>query len=108
MFTSIRLSQIFVLDQDAALEFYVGFLGFEEKWRHQCEPDLPVYMGVERDGVLLHLSEHFGDATPGAHVRIDSRSAAARPLCRPACYPQRTRREPTRHGQPPSNTAERA
>jgi catechol 2,3-dioxygenase-like lactoylglutathione lyase family enzyme len=29
MFSSVRLSSIFVLDQDAALEFYVGKLGFE-------------------------------------------------------------------------------
>ena len=29
MFTSINISQIFVLDQDEALDFYVGKLGFE-------------------------------------------------------------------------------
>lgn len=29
MFTAIRLSQIFVLDQQEALDFYVGKLGFE-------------------------------------------------------------------------------
>jgi catechol 2,3-dioxygenase-like lactoylglutathione lyase family enzyme len=29
MLTSIRLSQIYVLDQDAALDFYVGKLGLE-------------------------------------------------------------------------------
>jgi catechol 2,3-dioxygenase-like lactoylglutathione lyase family enzyme len=60
-----------MFDVDKALEFYVGFLGFEEKWRHQFEPGFPVYMGLERDGVHLHLSEHFGDATPGSHVRIE-------------------------------------
>jgi catechol 2,3-dioxygenase-like lactoylglutathione lyase family enzyme len=60
-----------IFDVPKALEFYAGFLGFEEKWRHQFEPDLPVYMGVERDGVELHLSEHFGDATPGSHIRIE-------------------------------------
>jgi uncharacterized glyoxalase superfamily protein PhnB len=60
-----------MFDVEKALEFYVGFLGFEEKWRHQFEPDLPVYMGIERDGVFLHLSEHFGDAIPGSHTRIE-------------------------------------
>src|SRR5262249_27151543 len=60
-----------IFDLDKALEFYSGFLGFEEKWRHRFEPDLPVYMGLERDGVYFHLSEHFGDASPGTHVRIE-------------------------------------
>jgi catechol 2,3-dioxygenase-like lactoylglutathione lyase family enzyme len=60
-----------MFDVAMALEFYVGFLGFEEKWRHQFAPDLPVYMGVEREGVFLHLSQHFGDATPGTHIRIE-------------------------------------
>lgn len=53
-----------IFDVPKALEFYVGFLGYEEKWRHQYEPDLPVYMGLARDGVFLHLSEHFGDGSP--------------------------------------------
>ncbi len=60
-----------MFDVAKALEFYCGFLGFEEKWRHQFAPDLPVYMGLEREGVFLHLSEHFGDAAPGAHLRIE-------------------------------------
>jgi len=25
---------------------------------------------VERDGIILHLSEHHGDGTPGTHVFI--------------------------------------
>jgi uncharacterized glyoxalase superfamily protein PhnB len=28
-------------------------------------------MGVVRDGLRLFLSEHHGDGSPGAHVRID-------------------------------------
>src|SRR5262245_35918157 len=60
-----------MFDVDKALEFYVAFLGFEAQWRHQVEPGLPVYMGIERDGVHLHLSEHFGDATPGSHLRVE-------------------------------------
>ena len=32
---------------------------------------MPLYLGVRRDGFVLHLSEHHGDAGPGASVRID-------------------------------------
>ena len=34
--------------------------------RHQFEPDLPWYVFVRRGDVHLHLSEHEGDARPGA------------------------------------------
>ena len=60
-----------IFDVDMALAFYVGFLGFHEKFRAQFEPETPFYMGVEQDGILIHLSEHFGDATPGSHIRIE-------------------------------------
>jgi uncharacterized glyoxalase superfamily protein PhnB len=29
-------------------------------------------MGISRDGLPLFLSEHHGDGSPGAHVRIDT------------------------------------
>lgn len=60
-----------IFDVAKALEFYVAFLGFEEKWRHQLEPDAPTYLGLERDGFHLHLTEHFGDATPGSQLRFE-------------------------------------
>jgi uncharacterized glyoxalase superfamily protein PhnB len=67
-----RVTPVFrIFDVDKALEFYAGFLGFEEKWRHQFDANAPWYIGVERDGVFLHLSEHFGDATPGSQIRIE-------------------------------------
>jgi catechol 2,3-dioxygenase-like lactoylglutathione lyase family enzyme len=57
---------------DAALarEFYCDFLGFDWRWQHQFEPDLPVYAEVGRAGSVLHLSEHHGDATPGGAAMI--------------------------------------
>ncbi len=58
-------------DLDMALAFYVGFLGFKEDFRHQFEPGTPYYMGFSLEGVRIHLSEHFGDASPGAHIRIE-------------------------------------
>ncbi|MBY0241726.1 MAG: VOC family protein [Burkholderiaceae bacterium] len=53
-----------------AREFYVEFLGFSVEWEHRFEPDLPLYMEIKRDDLVLHLSEHHGDATPGAALII--------------------------------------
>jgi hypothetical protein len=47
-------------------EFYMGYLGFKVDWEHRFEPDLPLYMQVSRGSLLLHLSEHHGDCTPGS------------------------------------------
>jgi len=61
-----------IFDEAKAREFYVNFLGFKIDWVHRFEPGLPLYMQVSRDGCVLHLSEHYGDASPGAAMRIDS------------------------------------
>lgn len=58
-------------DEAKAREFYVGFLGFSVDWTHRFDPHAPLYMQVSRDGMVFHLSEHHGDATPGSHVRIE-------------------------------------
>ena len=47
-------------------EFYMGYLGFKVDWEHRFEPSLPLYMQVSRGSLLLHLSEHHGDSTPGS------------------------------------------
>ena len=57
-------------DEARARAFYLDYLGFVVDWEHRFEPHLPLYMQVSRGGVALHLSEHHGDATPGAVVRI--------------------------------------
>jgi hypothetical protein len=51
-----------------AREFYLDYLGFRVDWEHRFEPGLPLYMQVSRGACVLHLSEHHGDATPGATV----------------------------------------
>jgi catechol 2,3-dioxygenase-like lactoylglutathione lyase family enzyme len=61
---------------EKALEFYVGYLGFEMDWQHRFEPSLPLYMQVSRGGLKLHLSEHHGDCTPGAKVFVEMRGVA--------------------------------
>lgn len=58
-------------DEIATKRFYVEFLGFEILFEHRFEPDTPLYFGVKRDGCVLHLSEHFGDSTPGSALRIE-------------------------------------
>ena len=48
-------------DYEVAKSYYIGFLGFkiDFEWRHAA--DFPVYMGVSRGGLALHLSEHLGE-----------------------------------------------
>ncbi|PTE08749.1 glyoxalase superfamily protein [Mesorhizobium helmanticense] len=60
-----------IFDIAKAHEFYVGFLGFEVQFEHRFDDNAPLYMGISRDGCVLHLSEHHGDGAPGAHVRIE-------------------------------------
>ena len=55
-----------IFDEAKAREFYCDFLGFAVTMEHRHESYLPLYMGIERAGLKLHLSEHHGDASPGA------------------------------------------
>jgi catechol 2,3-dioxygenase-like lactoylglutathione lyase family enzyme len=59
-----------MFDEEATRRFYVDFLGFTVDWEHRFEPGLPLYMSVSREGCVLHLTGHHGDATPGSAVRI--------------------------------------
>jgi catechol 2,3-dioxygenase-like lactoylglutathione lyase family enzyme len=61
---AVPIFRIFSLDK--AREFYMDFLGFKVDWEHRFEPDAPVYMQISRNGLLIHLSEHHGDGTPGS------------------------------------------
>ena len=57
-------------DEAKAREFYCDFLGFTVDFEHRFEASLPLYMGVTRAGLTLHLSEHHGDASPGSTVYV--------------------------------------
>jgi catechol 2,3-dioxygenase-like lactoylglutathione lyase family enzyme len=57
-------------DETRARAFYIDFLGFELVFEHRFEPGLPLYMGLRKGDCVIHLSEHYGDATPGAAIRI--------------------------------------
>jgi uncharacterized glyoxalase superfamily protein PhnB len=61
-----------IFDEAKAKEFYVDFLGFSVDWEHRFDHDLPLYMQVSKDDCVLHLSEHYGDCTPGAAMRIET------------------------------------
>lgn len=62
-----------IFDIQKAREFYVDYLGCTIDWEHRFEPKLPLYMGVSRGDLELHLSEHHGDGSPGVRVRIETR-----------------------------------
>jgi catechol 2,3-dioxygenase-like lactoylglutathione lyase family enzyme len=72
---TIPIQRIFAVDK--AMEFYVGFLGFKVDWEHRFEPGMPLFMQVSLAGIVIWLSEHHGDATPGSHVVFKVRGLAA-------------------------------
>jgi catechol 2,3-dioxygenase-like lactoylglutathione lyase family enzyme len=59
-----------IFDVEKAREFYVGFLGFTVDWEHRFDDRGPLYMQVSRGALVLHLSEHHGDACPGSTVFV--------------------------------------
>lgn len=72
---TIPILRIFSIEK--AIEFYVDFLGFKVDWEHRFGDNFPVYMQVSRGNLLLHLSEHHGDASPGSTVFVWMRDIAA-------------------------------
>ena len=59
-----------IFSVEKAREFYLDFLGFSVEFEHRFGPDLPLYLGIARGELELHLSEHHGDATPGSAVFV--------------------------------------
>jgi len=66
-----------VFDVAKADAFYLGFLGLRLDWEHRFGENFPLYRQVSRAGLILHLSEHHGDGSPGAQVRIAIRGLRA-------------------------------
>ncbi len=65
---AIPILRIFSVEK--ARDFYLDFLGFTWDWEHRFEAGFPLYAQVHRDDLVLHLSEHHGDATPGSAVFV--------------------------------------
>ena len=58
------------LDERKCRAFYCHLLGFDVDFEHRFEPHLPLYLGLKRDTVQLHLSEHRGDAVTGSAIFV--------------------------------------
>lgn len=59
-----------IFDYKKAIEFYIDFLGFKIDWENKQE-GFPVYMQISRGDIVLHLSEHHGDASPGSNIFVE-------------------------------------
>ena len=65
---AIPVFRIFSIEK--AMGFYQGFLGFAVDWEHRFDDNFPLCCQVSRDDMTLHLSEHAGDASPGARAFV--------------------------------------
>ena len=59
-----------IFDYQKMLEFYIDWLGFEIVWEHRFEENMPAYIEVKKGNIILHLSEHHGDASPGSSIFV--------------------------------------
>jgi hypothetical protein len=59
-----------IFDYEKAIEHYVNWLGFKIDWEDK-PTGAPVYMQISLDDITVHLTEHYGDCTPGARAYID-------------------------------------
>jgi len=59
-----------MFSEEKAREFYVDYLGFKVDWEGRFEENTPLYMQVSRGNLVFHLSEHYGDGTPGTAVYV--------------------------------------
>ena len=66
-------------DEAKAREFYIDFLGFEVDFEYGGGGG-PLYLSVKRGDCILHLTEHYGDCSPGAQVRIPATNLM--PICK--------------------------
>lgn len=66
---TVPILRIFSVEK--ATEFYVDYVGFKINWQHRSSEGAPIYMQVSLGELVLHLSEHHGDACPGSAVRVE-------------------------------------
>lgn len=58
-----------MFDVDATKRFYVDYLGCELDWE-EGGLNFPAFMQVSRGPLVLNLSSHHGDGTPGSVVLV--------------------------------------
>lgn len=59
-----------IFDLAAARAFYLDYLGFKIDWQHQFGENFPLYLQISKADLILQLSQHHGDVTPGSYIRI--------------------------------------
>jgi hypothetical protein len=59
-----------IYDERKTREFYLDWLGLVVDWEHRYDNNAPLFMQVSRAGLVLHLSEHYGDGTPGSQISV--------------------------------------
>jgi hypothetical protein len=59
-----------IFSEEKAKEFYLDFMGFSLEWEHRFGDNFPLYAQIKRSDLILHLSEHHGDATPGSAIFV--------------------------------------
>jgi hypothetical protein len=78
-----------IFDRRLAKSFYLDWLAFHLDWEFCPTDGGPAIAEVSRDHVTLHLSEHYGDGSPGAKlfISVDNVEALHRELTqRPNSY----------------------
>ena len=58
-----------MFDVEAIKRFYLSYLGCQLDWQ-EGEGNCPVLMQVSRGPLVLNLSSHHGDGTPGTAVVV--------------------------------------
>ncbi len=62
----VPVLRIFNVEQ--AYKFYIEWLGFKTDWLIDETADSPAYFPIKMNRILLHLSEHYNDGSPGLKV----------------------------------------
>jgi uncharacterized glyoxalase superfamily protein PhnB len=61
-----------IFDYQKATEFYMDWLGFKIESQHKFGENFPLYTIISLGDLIIHLSEHHGDCSPGARVHIEN------------------------------------
>lgn len=59
-----------IFDYEKAKAFYVDWLGYTIDWENKPD-NLPYYLQISPYGIVIHLTEHHGDCSPGARIHIE-------------------------------------
>lgn len=57
-------------DEARAKAFYLGYLGCTLDFEHRFEPGMPLFFQASRGRMIVQVSEHHGDGSPGSAVRF--------------------------------------